>query len=174
MNKFRYIWREHTFVSQVEGWPSFKVKSWDTIKTELPTKFMLSNQFIMVGQEAEELSRLYSRFVDSEKSKIEMIWSKYKLFCDEFDKQKKAKKADFDLAVEQSEILLKKRKEEYIAKLEELAADEDKDVSVQAKVFLKEIWGTVNKKTKEAEAKMKAEVDAENKKAEEAEAKAKK
>jgi hypothetical protein len=48
MKRYRYIGREYTECPKIEGGPSYRVESGDTIETDLPTKVLLSNQFVLV------------------------------------------------------------------------------------------------------------------------------
>jgi len=139
MKKYRYIGREYTNVSKVEGWPSHKVNSGETIKSELSMKFMLSNQFVLVWEEVEVMMTNYNTLLERDIEKVSQTKEVLKTTVANLKEsilEVKENSAD-EIASLESGMLT--RREEVFLKLTELAKDDDKDVVSAAKAALKDL-----------------------------------
>jgi len=59
MVKYRYVWSEYTNVISVNGQPAVRVEHGETVMSEMPVSYMLSNMFVRVDGEAKALIETY-------------------------------------------------------------------------------------------------------------------
>ncbi len=155
-------------VARAEWGATYKVKHWETIKSELPVKYMLSNQFILVWEEVEHLERDYVSTSERASADMERTQNEFDAYCETAEKEMAEKEDALDSAKKLHNKTSKLKTKEYVAKLTELASNDDKDVFKRAKDLLRGLEDSdTAKKKAESEAKKateeKAKVEAEEK-----------
>jgi len=151
MNKFRYVWPEHTMVQKSKGWPSFKIKNGETIETELDIKYMKSNRFVLLGEEVDEIVHEFEALRCSEDSLVLKEKQSLENFLDSLNEQKEAAEEKFEKFANLRKSILDEKSAELKLRLEELSKDDDKDIAKAAREALNKVFSEVTATTKNPE-----------------------
>jgi len=136
MNEFKYIWVWSTYISVVKWGVQVEVKSWETIRTEMDTKIMLANKFILVTQEVDNIEAKYYQEKKVKESKIESTETLMSKIIEDAELLAKKTKKDKDVLIANLEKTMKAEEKAFITKLRELESDENKQVVAKAKKAL--------------------------------------